>query len=774
MDAKKLKIPNKLPLIRTNNIVLFPYLIIPLVVTDEYLKKVIDFALENDRLLALFLLKDSGKKNEIHEYGIAVNILQMRKNVDNSISLLLQGAFRIKLIRVHEEKPISFAELEAIPEQLDDSPKIQALKNIAIELFGKINEESNNLNEGIISTLKNIKQPGRVADIIAGNAPLKLHEKQAVLETIDLEKRFEILNDILAEIIKQLKLENDIRNNIQLEMDEDQRKYYLHEQLEEIKKQLGELSEVDEEISKWKKLIKKADLPEEVEKVANEELQRLSTMPEASSEYGIIRNYLDWIVKLPWRKYSKDCLDLQKIEKILQRDHYGLKDAKERILEYIAVKKLKNNQLKGPILCFVGPPGVGKTSIGRSVARALKRKFIRVSLGGIHDEAEIRGHRRTYIGAMPGKIINEIKRAGTANPVFMLDEIDKVGRDYRGDPTSALLEVLDPEQNNAFVDNYLNLPFDLSEVMFITTANTLETIPPPLRDRMEVIEFSSYIEEEKIVIARRYLIPREAENNGLSGKNIRFSRSALQEIIRYYVREAGVRNLQRTIATIMRKVARKVAEGEQKIFFITADNVKEYLGRRKFQLEMANRKPEIGVVTGLAWTIFGGEILFCEASMMPGKGRLILTGLLGEVMKESARIALSYLKSNIKKFDIKIEDFDKIDIHIHLPSGAVPKEGPSAGVTLITALVSLFSKRKVKHDIAMTGEITLQGKVLPVGGIREKILAAQRAGITQVILPADNTDNFEEIDEKIRKNIKAQFVRTVDEVIAAVMLPEKK
>jgi ATP-dependent Lon protease len=497
-------------------------------------------------------------------------------------------------------------------------------------------------------------------------------------------------------------------------------------------------------------------------------------MPEASSEYGIIRNYLDWIVKLPWRKYSKDCLDLQKIEKILQRDHYGLKDAKERILEYIAVKKLKNNQLKGPILCFVGPPGVGKTSIGRSVARALKRKFIRVSLGGIHDEAEIRGHRRTYIGAMPGKIINEIKRAGTANPVFMLDEIDKVGRDYRGDPTSALLEVLDPEQNNSFVDNYLNLPFDLSEVMFITTANTLETIPPPLRDRMEVIEFSSYIEEEKIVIARRYLIPREAENNGLSGKNIRFSRSALQEIIRYYVREAGVRNLQRTIATIMRKVARKVAEGEQKIFFITADNVKEYLGRRKFQLEMANRKPEIGVVTGLAWTIFGGEILFCEASMMPGKGRLILTGLLGEVMKESARIALSYLKSNIKKFDIKIEDFDKIDIHIHLPSGAVPKEGPSAGVTLITALVSLFSKRKVKHDIAMTGEITLQGKVLPVGGIREKILAAQRAGITQVILPADNTDNFEEIDEKIRKNIKAQFVRTVDEVIAAVMLPEKK
>ena len=774
MDTKKIKIPNILPFIRTNNIVLFPYLIIPLVVTEDYLKKVINFALENDRLLALFLSKDRSAKKEVYEYGIGVNILQMRRNLDNSISLLLQGSFRIKLIRIREKKPISFAEIESIPEQLENSHKIQALKNIAIELFARLNEESNNLNEGIITTLKNIKQSGRVADIIAGNAPLKLHEKQKILETIDLEKRFEALNEILAEIIKRLKLENDIRNNIQLEMDEDQRKYYLHEQLEEIKKQLGEISEVDEEISKWKKLIKKAKLPEEVEKVAEDELQRLESMPEASSEYGIIRNYLDWIVKLPWRKYSKDCLNLPKIEKVLQHDHYGLKDAKERILEYIAVKKLKKNQLKGPILCFIGPPGVGKTSIGRSVARALQRKFIRVSLGGIHDEAEIRGHRRTYIGAMPGKIINEIKRAGTANPVFMLDEIDKVGRDYRGDPTSALLEVLDPEQNNTFVDNYLNLPFDLSEVMFITTGNTLETIPPPLRDRMEIIEFSSYIEEEKVIIARRYLIPREAENNGLSGKNIRFSRSALQEIIRYYIREAGVRNLQRTIASIMRKVAKKVASGEDKIFFITAANIKDYLGRRKFQLEMANRKPEIGVVTGLAWTIYGGEILFCEASMMPGKGRLILTGLLGNVMKESARIALSYLKSNMKKYGIETDDFDKKDIHIHLPSGAVPKEGPSAGVTLITALVSLFSKKKVKHDIAMTGEITLQGKVLPVGGIREKILAAKRAGITKIILPFDNMDNFEEIDENIRKGIEPQFVHSVDDVIFAVLLPTEK
>ncbi|MBC8385416.1 MAG: endopeptidase La [Candidatus Cloacimonetes bacterium] len=770
MDTKDIKIPNRLPVIKTNNIVLFPFLIIPLVITDEYLKKVVEMAIEQNNLFTLFLQHDGGKPKGLYQYGTVVNILQMRKNLDNSMSLLLQGLSRTKLVKISEQKPVSYADIEIIPEQKTKTPQIMALKKICLELFENVILESTNLNEGLISGLAHIKQPGRIADIIAGNAPIKLKDKQKILETVNLKQRFEKLNEILTETIKQLRLENDIRSDIQLEMDEDQRKYYLHEQLEAIQKELGETSEVDQEIGKWKELIKKAKLPEYVEKVASEELERLSVMPAASSEYSIIRNYLDWIVKLPWKYYSKDRLNLKKIDEILAHDHYGLDNAKERITEYIAVKKLKNDKMKGPILCFVGPPGVGKTSLGKSIARALNRKFIRISLGGIHDEAEVRGHRKTYIGAMPGKIINEIKRAGTANPLFMLDEIDKVGRDYRGDPSSALLEVLDPEQNNTFVDNYLNLPFDLSEVMFITTANSLETVPHALKDRMELIEFSSYIEEEKIEIARKYLIPREAENNGVSGKYVRISKSALQELIRYYIREAGVRTLQRRIGAIMRKVAKKIASGETNLNYVTDKNMVEYLGRRKYTLEIANRIPQIGIVTGLAWTIYGGEILFCESSLMPGKGKLILTGLLGEVMQESARIALSYLKTNFQELEIDREEFDKNDIHIHLPAGAVPKDGPSAGVTLITSLVSLFTRKKINHEIAMTGELTLQGKILPVGGIREKILAAKRSGIKEVILPEENRNNFIEIPEKSRAGIKVDFINSVEEVFKLVMI----
>jgi len=478
---------------------------------------------------------------------------------------------------------------------------------------------------------------------------------------------------------------------------------------------------------------------------------------------------LDWIVNLPWRTYSKDRLDLKKIERILTHDHYGLQKPKERVLEYIAVKKLKGH-LKAPILCFVGPPGVGKTSIGQSVARSMKRKFIRLSLGGIHDEAEIRGHRRTYIGAMPGKIIMEIKRQGTANPVFMLDEIDKLGYDFRGDPASALLEVLDPEQNNSFVDNYINLPFDLSEVMFITTANSLDTIPPALRDRMEIIEFSSYVETEKIEIAKHFLIPKEMDANGLKGRKITFHKSALEEICRYYVREAGVRNLQRRIGSILRKIAKEVASGEDKTYTITAENVKDYLGVRKFSLELANRKPEIGVATGLAWTQYGGEILFCESIRMPGKGGIILTGLLGDVMKESARIALSYLKANYQKYNLNPKDFEKFDVHVHFPAGAVPKDGPSAGVTLTTALASLFMQKKVRHDVAMTGEITLLGRVLPIGGLKEKLLAAKRAGIKQIIVPAENRESVSEIEEDILANLNLIYVNEIDEIFKYVFL----
>ena len=772
MDDNNSRVPRTLPVLHMGSMVMFPYLLMPLVVTDEESKQVIDHALSNDKLMAFFL--DKGDSGQLHEVGSAVTILRMLRNQDGSISLLLQGTSRIRLQRYVQKEPFIIVDVEAIAESHSDDMEIQAYRTIALELMDKISQESNVLNREMIAGLSNIKQSGRVADIIAGNIDLQLHDRQRVLELIDLKQRFKFLNNSLAELIRQMRLENHIRNNIQLEMNEDQRRYYLREQMDAIRRELGETDEVSKEIYKWQELIEKNDLPDYVMDVAKEELERLSVMQPASSEYGVIRNYLDWIVNLPWKAYSKDRLDLIRIERILAKDHYGLQKPKERILEYIAVKKLKG-QLKGPILCFVGPPGTGKTSIGKSVARALNRKFIRMSLGGIHDEAEIRGHRRTYIGAMPGKIITEIKRQGTANPVFMLDEIDKLGRDFRGDPASALLEVLDPEQNNSFVDNYINLPFDLSEVMFITTANSLDTIPAPLRDRMEIIEFSSYLEYDKIAIAKSYLIPRELEDNGLMDAKVSLQKSGLQELIRYYVREAGVRNLQRRIGSIFRKIARQYAQGEQGPWSIRNKDIQKYLGPRKYSLEMANRKPEIGVATGLAWTSYGGEILFCESTRMPGKGVVTLTGLLGEVMKESARIALSYLKAHYKQYKLDPKEFNQYDIHVHFPSGAVPKDGPSAGITLTTTLASLFMQAKVKHDIAMTGEVTLQGKVLPIGGLKEKILAARRAGIKKLIIPEENRESIADLDSEIVSGLELNFVQDVSEVLELVIIkPEAK
>ena len=766
------KIPRTLPVLHMSNVVMFPYLLMPLVVSDEESKLVIDYALANDKLMAFFLdqEKDDTGITELANFGTAVTILRMLRNQDGSISMLLQGSTRIKLQKIVQKNPFIMVDVEAIPEQFEEDTEIQAYRTVALELLEKIAQESNILNREMITGLSNIKQAGRVADIIAGNIDLPISDRQKILETIDLKQRFRYLNNCLAELIKQMKVENHIRSNIQLEMSEDQRRYYLREQMDAIRRELGETDEVSKEIMKWQVLIEQKNLPDYVKETALEELERLATMQPVSSEYSVVRNYLDWIVNLPWREYSKDRLDLKKIERILEKDHYGLKEAKERILEFIAVKKLKGN-LKGPILCFVGPPGTGKTSIGKSVARALSRKFIRMSLGGIHDEAEIRGHRRTYIGAMPGKIIMEIKRQGTANPVFMLDEIDKVGRDFRGDPSSALLEVLDPEQNNSFVDNYINLPFDLSEVLFITTANTLDTIPPALRDRMEIIEFTSYLENDKIEIAKHFLIPREKENNGLAKEKITFTKAALQEIIRYYVREAGVRNLQRRIGSIFRKIAKEVAMGTHQKWIIKAEDIAKYLGPRKLTLEMANRKPEIGVATGLAWTGFGGEILFCETLRMPGKGNIILTGLLGEVMKESARIAVSYLKANHSVFIIPPKLFETSDIHIHFPSGAVPKDGPSAGLTLTVALASLFTGQKVRHDIAMTGEITLEGKVLAIGGLKEKLLAAKRAGIKRVVIPEENRETLSDFPADILAGMEITYVQEIQEAIKILLIP---
>jgi len=764
------QIPRALPVLHINNIVMFPYLMLPLVISDDTMIKVIDYALVKDKLLGFFLEKNSNNNEvELFEYGTVVSILRLLRNQDGSVSLLLQGVSRIKIDKILQHNPFMMIEALPIPENLADSASITANRKVTIEMLEDYISESEDMNKDLILGLKSIRQHGRVCDIIAGNIPINAEAKQKILEALDVQTRYEILNKEMAEIVKVKKIENSIRSNLQLEINEDQRKFYLREQLELIKKELGETDEVDQEINKWKKLIAESNLPEHALIAAKEELERLALMPPASSEYNVIRTYLDWIVQIPWSKKSEDRLDLKMINKILSEDHFGLEKVKERIIEFIAVKKLKN-QLKGPILCFTGPPGVGKTSMGKSIAKAMNREFIRISLGGIHDEAEIRGHRRTYIGAMPGKIINEIKRCGKANPLFMLDEIDKVGKDFRGDPASALLEVLDPEQNFSFVDNYLNLAFDLSEVFFITTANSLETIPPALRDRMEIINFSSYIEEEKLEICRKYLIPKEMQNNGITNSHININNPAIKEIIRYYVRESGVRTLQRTISTIMRKVARKVAEGDESKVNVSDKNVKNYLGRRKFQMELANRKPEIGVVTGLAWTIYGGEILFCETSVMPGKGNMILTGLLGEVMQESAKIALSYLRSNHQKYKIKIEELDKLDLHIHLPSGAVPKDGPSAGVTLTTSIASVLMKKKVNHEIAMTGEITLSGNVLPIGGVREKFLAAKRAGIKKVLFPYANLDDFDELPENLKKGIDVCFVKKIDDIFEEVFI----
>ena len=767
MEDKNSRIPRTLPVLHMGNVVMFPFLLMPLVVADEESKLVIDHALSNDKTLAFFLDKESPEQGQ-HDYGTAVTILRMLRNQDGSISLLLQGTSRIRMQKIAQKEPFIMADVEIVGEPSTEDTEVHAYRNIAIELLDKIASEGNMVNREMIAGLSNIKQAGRVADIIAGNLEIPVNDRQKVLELVDLKARYAYLNECLAELIKQMRVENHIRSNIQLEMSEDQKRYYLREQMDAIRRELGESDEVSKEILKWRDLIEKNDLPDYVREVAFEELERLGSMQPASSEYGVIRNYLDWIVKVPWRVFSKDRLDLKKINSVLTKDHYGLEKPKERVLEYIAVKKLRG-QLKGPILCFVGPPGTGKTSIGKSVARALDRKFIRMSLGGIHDEAEIRGHRRTYIGAMPGKIITEIKKAGTANPVFMLDEIDKLGRDFRGDPPSALLEVLDPEQNNSFVDNYLNLPFDLSEVMFITTANSLDTIPPPLRDRMEIIVFTSYLEHDKIQIARNYLIPKELDNNGLTSSIVKVHNGALQELIRHYGRESGVRTLQRSIGSIFRKIAKRVASGEELKLTIKASDVAEYLGPRKYSLEIANRKPEVGVATGLAWTSYGGEILFCETTQMSGKGGIVLTGLLGEVMKESARIALSYLKANQDKLGIPKDAFDKRDIHIHFPAGGVPKEGPSAGITLTTALASLLTNKKVKHDMAMTGEVTLLGKVLPVGGIKEKMLAAKRAGIKKLILPLENKPGMADFEEDIMQGMEINYVSHVSEVLELVL-----
>jgi len=772
-------IPSELPILPLTNILIFPYVVAPIIISDERRIAVVNEALSERKMLGLFVIQtkpteeSAGETFKLYNIGTAAFILKMFRYPDGSVGLMVQGLSRIRLESITQVEPVLKGKIRIIPEPVADSIKIKALVREVTETFQQIVALSPFLPDELGQAVTSIENPGRLADLIVSNLKIDITERQSILETLDVEDRLIKLLTYLNRELELLKLGNKIQSEVRNKIEENQREYFLREQLKAIQKELGEKDERVAEIEEFKKRIEEAGMPKEAREAAEKELDRLSKMPPQAAEYTVSRTYLDWLVSLPWSRSTEDVIDIQKAKEILDRDHYDLQDVKDRILEFLSVRKLKNDS-KGPILCFVGPPGVGKTSLGRSIAEAMGRKFVRYSLGGIHDEAEIRGHRRTYIGALPGRIIQGIKKAGSNNPVFMLDEIDKIGSDFRGDPASALLEVLDPEQNNSFSDHYLEVPFDLSKVMFITTANMLDTIPQPLLDRMEVIRIPGYILEEKLEIAKKYLVPRQITENGLTKSQIQFTEKALRKIISQYTREAGVRNLEREIGTCCRKVARAIAEGKVKSVKVTDEKVTEFLGPPKFFSEMAERKDEIGVATGMAWTPVGGEILFVEATAMPGGKGLVLTGSLGDVMKESAQAALSFIRANTAKYHIQEDFFQKKDIHIHIPEGATPKDGPSAGVTLATALASLLMGKPVRHDIAMTGEITLRGKVLPVGGIKEKVLAAKRSGINTVILPKLNEKDLQEIPESIRKTMTFHFIEWLDEAFQLTLLDNKK
>lgn len=771
------KIPEELPILPIKGTIVFPLIIVPLVAVKERAIKLIDDALEGDKILGLVAQKNQKKeipgKDDVYRVGTASTIAKMLRFPDGSLRLLVQGISRIRIKEFTQEEPYLKATVEIIEERWEKGVKVEALMRNIVSMFQRLIELSPHLPEELEAIVINIEEPGRLADFIVANLNFELEDKQKILETFGPVKRLQNLTPILMKEINILELGAKIRSQVKDEIDEDQRKFYLREQLKAIQKELGEKDERTIEIEELKKKIKKAKMPKDVEKVAMKELERLGVIPVQAAEYHVIRTYLDWLVNLPWSKETKDNLAIKEVEKVLNDDHYNLEDVKERIIEFLAVRKLKKDS-KGPILCFIGPPGVGKTSLGKSIARALGRKFVRFSLGGVRDEAEIRGHRRTYVAALPGRIIQGIKQAGSNNPVFMLDEVDKIGVDFRGDPAAALLEVLDPEQNNSFSDHYLEVAFDLSKVMFITTGNIIDPIPPALKDRMEIITLPGYIIQEKLEIAKSFLIPRQVNENGLSKKLIKFTDNAILEIVNDYTREAGVRNLERSIGSICRKVARKVAEGRKTLSIVNKGNVKEFLGPAKYYSEIAERTGGVGIATGLAWTRAGGEILFVEATKMHGKKCLTLTGQMGDVMQESAEAALSYIRSNAKKFGIDGNFYDKYDIHIHIPEGAIPKDGPSAGITMSVALASLLTEKPVKPDVAMTGEITLRGKILPIGGVKEKVMAAKRAGIKEIILPEKNRSNLEEISDKVKRGIKFVFIDCIDDAIQEALERKKR
>ena len=774
------KIPDELPLLPVRDIVIFPYMILPLFVGRESSINAVNEALASDRMILLVAQKDAGnnepKPEDLYNVGTVVMVIRMLKLPDGRVKILVQGLSKAKIISYAADKPFYKVKVERIKEPSE--PKEKSLKTEALmrnvrDQLEKAISLGKMLPPDLLVIADNLDSPGKLADLAASNLGLKVEEAQQILEILDHEERLNKVGEFLGKEVEVLTMQQKIQSAAQEEMTKTQKEYFLREQLKAIQKELGDIDEKTEEINEFKKKIADVKMPKEVEKEALKQLDRLAKMHPEAAEATTVRTYLEWMVELPWSKSTADNLNIKGAAKVLEEDHYDLEKVKERILEYLAVRKLKA-KMKGPILCFVGPPGVGKTSLGKSIARALGRQFVRISLGGVRDEAEIRGHRRTYIGSLPGRIIQGIKQAGSNNPVFMMDEVDKIGADFRGDPSAALLEVLDPEQNYSFSDHYLGVPFDLSNVMFITTANLTDPIPSALKDRMEIISLSGYTEEEKLGIAKKYLIPRQMEEHGIKAKQIHISDEAVLKIISQYTREAGLRNLEREIATICRKVAKDVAQGNGRLHRISAANLNKFLGIRKFLPETEAERNQVGVATGLAWTQAGGEIMHIEVTTMKGRGALTLTGQLGDVMKESAQAAMSYARSKSKNYGLKEDFYQKIDVHIHVPAGAIPKDGPSAGITMATALISKLTGIPVRKDVAMTGEITLTGRVLPIGGLKEKSLAAKRAGIMTIIIPKDNNKDLEEIPSNIMKDMKFILAKEMDDVVKNALLFDKE
>jgi ATP-dependent Lon protease len=777
-DDKTTEIPTNLPLLPVRDVVIFSDMLLPLFVGREKSVRSVEDAVNGDGFLFLATQKDPAIENpsqdDIYRTGTVGRVLRMLKLPDGRVKVLVQGLTKGNIAKFVRKRSPYRVQIDLLPEEPVEKVtlEVEALMRNVREQSEKILALRGELNPDITSILQNVGDPGKLADLVASNLRLKIEDAQSLLEILEPVGRLKRVNDLLSRELELSAMQAKIQSDVKDEISKSQRDYYLREQVRAIYRELGEHDERSMEIDEYQRRIKRARMPKEANEEALKQLKRLEQMHPDSAESTVIRSYLDWLVEMPWSKWSADVIDIRKARQILDREHYGLASVKDRILEYLSVRKL-NPRMKGPILCFVGPPGVGKTSLGQAIARAVKRKFVRISLGGIRDEAEIRGHRRTYIGAMPGRILQWLKQCGTSNPVFMMDEIDKLGVDFRGDPSSALLEALDPEQNFAFSDHYLNLPFDLSRVMFILTANLTDTIPSALLDRMEVIHLSGYTEEEKVEIARRHLIPRQIRESGLKAKQIVISEKALRQIIAEYTSEAGVRNLEREIGNICRKIARRIAEGERRPAGITQQRLAKYLGPAKYVPEMDQEASQMGLATGLAWTQAGGEVLYVEASLMKGKGDLIITGQLGEVMQESARAAVTYARSYVKQTRIKLSGLDTQDVHIHVPAGAIPKDGPSAGIAMATALVSILSGHPVRNDVAMTGEVTLRGRVLPIGGLKEKALGAVRAGITAVIIPQKNVKDLVEIPHHLKRRLKFIPVKTMEEVLENALEPSR-